>query len=130
MSKHPPAGAPGFCDDSAVRVRRAELNRVNGRAVGAPIFVDVTKGLSLCHIVVSLLMLGAPGGGGGAGVLLEGLGEGGLLGIIEPLCNLRYRERAIGQKVLCSLHTASADVGAQGLASLGLKGAHSLERLV
>ena len=28
---------------------------------------------------VSLLMLGTPGGGGGAGVLLEGLGEGGLL---------------------------------------------------
>ena len=29
--------------------------------------------------VASLLMLGAPSGGGGAGVLLEGLGEGSLL---------------------------------------------------
>ena len=67
-------------------------------------------------------MLGAPGGGGGAGVLLEGLGEGGLLGIIEPLCHLRYRKRAIGQKVLCPLHAAPSYVGAQGLAGLGFKG--------
>ena len=81
-------------DDSAFRVRWAEWNLVNGRAVGAPIFVNVTKGQSLCHIAGdllcmwsslvcpfagSLLVLGAPGGGGGAGVLLEGLGEGGLL---------------------------------------------------
>lgn len=67
-------------------------------------------------------MLASPSRGCHAGVLLEGLGEGGLLGIAESLCHLRYRERAIGQKVLCSLHTASANVGAQGLASLGLKG--------
>ena len=32
-----------------------------------------------CPFAVFLLMLGAPSGGGGAGVLLEGLGEGGLL---------------------------------------------------
>ena len=67
-------------------------------------------------------MLASPSGGGGAGVLFEGLGEGGLLRVVEPLCYLRYREPAIGQKVLCSLHTASANVGAQGFASLGLKG--------
>ena len=67
-------------------------------------------------------MLASPSGGGGVGVLFEGLGEGGLLRVAEPLCHLRYCERAIGQKVLCSLHTASANVGAQGLASLGLKG--------
>ena len=67
-------------------------------------------------------MLASPSGGGGAGVLFEGLGEDGLLRVVELLCYLRYREPAIGQKVLCSLHTASANVGAQGLASLGLKG--------
>lgn len=50
-----PAGAPGFCDDSAVRVRRADINRVNGRAVGASIFVRVTKGLSLCHIAINVM---------------------------------------------------------------------------
>ena len=81
LSKRPAAPGGGLPrpDDSAFRVRWAEWNLVNGRAVGAPIFVDVTKGLFLCHIVVSLLMLGTPSGGGGAGVLLEGLGEGGLL---------------------------------------------------
>ena len=67
-------------------------------------------------------MLASPSGGGGAGVLFEGLGEGGLLRVAEPLCHLRYRKRAICQKVLCSLRTASANVGAQGFASLGLKG--------
>lgn len=54
-----------------------------GALSARPFFVDVTKGLALCHnlchITVSLLMLRAPSGGGGAGVLLEGLGEGGLL---------------------------------------------------
>ena len=34
---------------------------------------------------------------GGAGVLFEGLGEGGLLRVVEPLCHLRYRKRAICQ---------------------------------
>jgi hypothetical protein len=33
----------------------------------------------VCPFAGSLLVLGAPSGGGGAGVLLEGLGEGGLL---------------------------------------------------
>lgn len=67
-------------------------------------------------------MLASPSRGCHAGELFERLGEGCLLGVVEPLGHLRYRERAIGQKVLCSLHTASANVGAQGLASLGLKG--------
>ena len=49
-SKHPGDSGLPRPDDSAVRVRQAELNRVNGRAVGAPIFVNVTKGQSLCHI--------------------------------------------------------------------------------
>ena len=47
-------GLPGS-DDSAVRVRWAEWNRVNGRAVGASIFVRVTKGLSLCHIAINVM---------------------------------------------------------------------------
>lgn len=47
--------APRFRDDSAVRVRWAEWNRVNGRAVGASIFVRVTKGLSLCHIAINVM---------------------------------------------------------------------------
>ena len=72
-------GLPGSATTRPFGPGGAEWNLVNGCAVGAPIFVDVTKGLSLCHIVVSLLMLGTPSGGGGAGVLLEGLGEGGLL---------------------------------------------------
>ena len=37
------------------------------------------RGSSFGTLQDALLMLGAPGGGGGAGVLLEGLGEGGLL---------------------------------------------------
>lgn len=34
---------------------RADINRVNGRAVGASIFVRVTKGLSLCHIAINMM---------------------------------------------------------------------------
>lgn len=66
-------------------------------------------------------MLASPSRGCHAGVLFEGLGEGGLLGIAESLGYLCYRKRAIGQKVLRSLHAASANVGAQGLACLDLK---------
>ena len=64
-------------------------------------------------------MLASPSGGGGAGVLFEGLGEGGLLRVVEPLC---HRKRAICQKLLRPLHAAPSYVGTQGLAGLGLKG--------
>lgn len=75
-----------------------------------------------CPCAGSLLVLGTPSGGGGAGVLFEGLGEGGLLRVVEPLCHLRYRKRAICQKLLRPLHAAPSYVGTQGLAGLGLKG--------
>ena len=39
-------------DDSAFRVRWAEWNLVNGRAVGAPIFVDVVNKLSLWRLLI------------------------------------------------------------------------------
>lgn len=67
-------------------------------------------------------MLASPSRGCHAGVLFEGLGEGGLLRVVESLGYLCYRKRAICQKVLCSLHAAPSYVGAQGLAGLGLKG--------
>ena len=67
-------------------------------------------------------MLASPSRGCHAGVLFEGLGEGGLLRVAESLGYLGYREGAVGQKVLRTFHTASANVGAQGLACLGLKG--------
>ena len=47
--------APRFRDDSAVRVRWAEWNLVNEGADGALIFVDVTKGLFLCHIAMNVM---------------------------------------------------------------------------
>lgn len=67
-------------------------------------------------------MLASPSRGCHAGVLFERLGEGRLLGIAESLGYLSYRKGAVGQKVLRAFHTAPAHVGAQGLASLGLKG--------
>lgn len=54
-SKHPGVSGLPRPDDSAVRVRWAELNLVNEGADGALIFVDVTKGLFLCHIAMNVI---------------------------------------------------------------------------
>ena len=48
-------GLPGSATTRPFGSGGAELNRVNGRAVGASIFVQVTKGLSLCHIVINVM---------------------------------------------------------------------------
>ena len=48
-------GLPGSATTRPGGSGGAEWNRVNGRAVGASIFVRVTKGLSLCHIAINVM---------------------------------------------------------------------------
>ena len=56
LSKHPPCrGSRVLATTRPFGSGGAEWNRVNGRAVGASIFVRVTKGLSLCHIAINVM---------------------------------------------------------------------------
>ncbi len=48
-------GLPGSVTTRPFGLGGADINRVNGRAVGASIFVRVTKGLSLCHIAINVM---------------------------------------------------------------------------
>lgn len=48
-------GLPGSATTRPFGSGGAELNLVNEGAVGASIFVRVTKGLSLCHIAINVM---------------------------------------------------------------------------
>ena len=66
-------------------------------------------------------MLRAPSGRREARDLLERVRERRLLRKPEQLRDLRHRKRAVAKEILGALRPTPADIGAQGLACLGLE---------
>ena len=91
--------APRFRNDSAVQVRWAEWNRVNGRAVGAPI---VLKG---AHFEEAPALPGLPGSAttrpfGSGGAELNLVNEGADGAFILYIC---WERQAVGVVPVCCL---------------------------